>query len=197
MTKILVAVAWPYASGPRHIGHAVSTFIPADIFARFHRMKRDEVLMVGGSDMHGTPTTVRADEEGVPPEVIANRYHALHAKNIEQLGVRYDLYWNTADPNHKRDCQEIFTALWKKGFIDERVMTSPYCAAGNHFLPDRYVEGECPWCHFKSARGDQCENCGHLLDPFELINPRYRVHHTPPSPRETKHAFFRFTAFHD
>ncbi len=195
MAKILVAVAWPYASGPRHIGHAVSTFIPADIFARYHRMKGDEVLMVGGSDMHGTPTTVRADEEGVPPEVVANRYHALHARNIEQLGVRYDLYWNTADPNHKRDAQEIFRTLHGKGFIDERVMTSPYCPTGDHFLPDRYVEGTCPHCRFAGARGDQCENCGHLLDPFELKEPKCRIHGTPPTPRETKHAFFRLSAF--
>ena len=195
MVKILVAVAWPYASGPRHIGHAVSTFIPADIFSRYHRMKGDDVLMVGGSDMHGTPTTVRADEEGVSPEVIANRYHALHAKNIEQLGVRYDLYWNTADPNHMRDAQEIFLTLHRKGYIDQRVMTSPFCATGNHFLPDRYVEGECPICHFKNARGDQCENCGRLLDPFELIGPRCRIHGTPPAPRESKHAFFRLSAF--
>ena len=195
MSKILVAVAWPYASGPRHIGHACSTFIPADTFARYHRMKGDGVLMVGGTDMHGTPTTVRADEEGVPPEVIANRYHALHAKNIEQLGVRYDLYWNTADPNHKKDVQEIFATLHDRGFIDDRVMTSPYCAAGKHFLPDRYVEGECPRCHFPNARGDQCEHCGHLLDPFELIRPLCRVHKTPPVPRETRHAFFRLGAF--
>ena len=197
MTRILVAVAWPYASGPRHIGHSVSTFIPADVFARYHRMKGDDVLMVGGSDMHGTPTTVRAEEEGVPPAVVAARYHALHEKNIEQLGVRYDLYWNTADPNHKRDAQEIFTRLREKGFVDERTMTSPYCATGNHFLPDRYVEGECPRCHFPKARGDQCEQCGHLLDPFELIGPRCRVHGTPPSPRETRHAFFRLSAFQD
>ena len=195
MAKILVAVAWPYASGPRHIGHAVSTFIPADIFARYHRMRGNEVLVVGGSDMHGTPVTVRADEEGVSPEVVANRFHALHTKNIEQLGVRYDLYWNTADPNHKRDVQEIFRTLHRKGYIDERVMTSPYCGSGNHFLPDRYVEGECPICHFKNARGDQCENCGRLLDPFELIGPRCRIHGTPPSPRETRHAFFRLSAF--
>ncbi len=197
MAKILVAVAWPYASGPRHIGHACSTFIPADIFARYHRMKGDHVLMVGGSDMHGTPTTVRADQEGVRPEVIATRYHELHAKNIEDLGVRYDLYWNTADPNHKRDVQEIFLTLRKNGFIDERVMTSPFCATGGHFLPDRYVEGECPRCHFPNARGDQCENCGHLLDPFELIGPRCRTHGTTPTPRETKHAFFRLSAFQD
>src|SRR5437867_4848137 len=98
-------------------------------------MKGDDVLIVGGSDLHGTPTTVRADAEGVPPEVIANRFHALHAKNIEQLGVQYDLYWNTADPNHKRDVQEIFLALRKNREIDDRVMTSPFCATGNHFLP--------------------------------------------------------------
>ena len=197
MTKILVAVAWPYASGPRHIGHAVSTFIPADIFARYHRMKGDDVLMVGGSDMHGTPTTVRAEEEGVPPQAVADRFHALHAKNIEQLGVAYDLYWSTADENHKRDAQEIFLRLREKGYIDERTMTSPYCPAGSHFLPDRYVEGECPRCHFPNARGDQCEECGHLLDPFELIGPRCRVHKVPPEPRETKHAFFRLSAFQE
>ncbi|OGS51138.1 MAG: methionine--tRNA ligase [Euryarchaeota archaeon RBG_16_68_12] len=197
MAKILVAVAWPYASGPRHIGHAVSTFVPADIFTRYHRMKGDDVLMVGGSDMHGTPTTVRADEEGVPAEAVANRFHALHEKNIEQLGVRYDLYWNTADPAHKRDVQEIFARLRERGYIDERTMTSPYCAAGSHFLPDRYVEGECPRCHSSDARGDQCESCGHLLDPFELVNPRCRVHRTAPTPRETRHAFFRLSAFQE
>ena len=197
MARILVAVAWPYASGPRHIGHAVSTFIPADIFARYHRMKGDEVLMVGGSDMHGTPATVRADEEGVSPDVIANRYHALHTKNIEQLGVRYDLYWNTADPHHKEWVQQIFLTLREKHFIDDRVMISPFCAAGDHFLPDRYVEGECPRCHFARARGDQCETCGRLLDPFELINPLCRVHATPPTPRETRHAFFRLSAFQE
>src|SRR2546427_560532 len=129
MAKILVCVAWPYASGPRHLGHAVSTFIPADIFARYHRMKGDEVLMVGGSDMHGTPVTVRADEEGVPPNVIAERYHALHLKNIEQLGVRYDLYWNTADPHHKAWVQEIFLALKEKGHVYEAELARGGCEA--------------------------------------------------------------------
>jgi methionyl-tRNA synthetase len=158
-------------------------------------MKGDEVLMVGGTDMHGTPTTVRADQEGVPPSVIAERYHALHAKNIEQLGVRYDLYWNTADPHHKEWVQEIFLALRKKGHVYEGKMISPFCRAGNHFLPDRYVEGTCPNCGFKQARGDQCDNCGHLWDPFDLIEPRCRVHGTPPEKRETSHFFFRFSAF--
>ena len=192
--KILVCVAWPYASGPRHLGHAVSTFIPADVIARYHRMKGDEVLMVGGSDMHGTPTMVRADEEGVSPSVIAERYHALHAKNIEQLGVRYDLYWNTADTHHKEWVQEIFLALKKKGQVYERTMISPFCRAGNHFLPDRYVEGKCPNCGFENARGDQCDNCGHLWDPFDLIGPRCRIHGTAPEKRETSHFFFRFSA---
>src|SRR5947199_10285346 len=103
--KILVCVAWPYAAGPRHLGHAVSTFIPADIVARYHRMKGDEVLMVGGSYMHGTPTMVLADQEGVTPRAVEERYHAMHEKNIEQLGDRYDLYWQTADPQHEDEEQ--------------------------------------------------------------------------------------------
>jgi methionyl-tRNA synthetase len=195
MTKILVCVAWPYASGPRHLGHTVSTFIPADVVARYHRMKGDEVLVVGGSDMHGTPVMVKAEEEGVSPSAIANRYHALHTKNIEQLGVKYDLYWNTADPQHKAWVQEIFLALREKGHVYEAHMVSPYCPTGDHFLPDRYVEGTCPNCGFERARGDQCDNCGHLWDPFDLINPRCRIHGTPPERRETSHFFFRFSAF--
>ncbi|HYM40524.1 MAG TPA: methionine--tRNA ligase [Thermoplasmata archaeon] len=195
MAKILVCVAWPYASGPRHLGHACSTFIPADVFARYHRMKGDEVLMVGGSDMHGTPTTVRADEERVTPREIAERFHALHAKNIEQLGVRYDLYWNTAAEDHKKWVQEIFLALRDKGHVYEATMTSPFCTAGNHFLPDRYVEGTCPNCGFEQARGDQCDNCGRLWDPFDLIGPHCRIHGTPPIKKETRHFFFRLSAF--
>lgn len=195
MAKVLVCVAWPYASGPRHLGHAVSTFIPADVFARYHRMKGDRVLVVGGSDMHGTPTMVRADEEGVPPRAVAERFHALHAKNIEQLGVTYDLYWNTADPDHKAWTQELFLRLREKGHVYEAMMTSPFCTTDNRFLPDRYVEGTCPNCGFARARGDQCENCGHLWDPFDLINPRCRVHGTTPIPKETKHFFFRLSAF--
>src|SRR3989475_2778146 len=195
MTKILVCVAWPYAAGPRHLGHAVSTFIPADVFARYHRMKGDEVLMVGGSDMHGTPVTVRADREGLPPSAIAERYHALHEKNIAQLGVQYDLYWNTADPHHKQWVQEIFLSLREKGHVYEATMTSPFCTTDQRFLPDRYVEGTCPHCGFPRARGDQCENCGRILDPFELKDPKCKIHGTTPIPKETRHFFFRLTAF--
>ena len=197
MAKVLVAIAWPYASGPRHIGHAAATFIPADIFARYHRMKGDDVLVVGGSDMHGTPITVQADREGVPPSVIAERYHALHEKNIEQLGVKYDLYWNTADPNHKKWVQEIFLRLKERGYIYEATMTSPYCPTDQRFLPDRYVEGTCPHCGFTAARGDQCENCGKLLDPFEMKDPKCRICGTTPVPRETKHFFLKLIAFQE
>ena len=197
MAKILVCVAWPYASGPRHLGHACSTFIPADVFARYHRMRGDQVLMVGGTDMHGTPTTVRADEEGVPPQEVAERYHALHAKNIQQLGVQYDLYWNTAAEDHKAWVQEIFLALKDRGYVYETTMTSPYCTKGKHFLPDRYVEGKCPHCGFERARGDQCDNCGHLWDPIELIDPRCRIHGTTPVKKQTKHFFFRLSAFQE
>jgi len=193
--KILVCVAWPYAAGPRHLGHAVSTFIPADIVARYHRMKGDQVLMVGGTDMHGTPTMVRAEQEGVPTSVLAERYHALHAKNIEQLGVRYDLYWNTADSNHKKWVQEIFLALKDKGYIYASTMVSPFCTTDQRFLPDRYVEGICPHCGFPRARGDQCENCGKILDPFELKEPKCKIHGTTPIPKETNHFFFRLSAF--
>ncbi len=197
MAKILVCVAWPYASGPRHLGHAISTFIPADVVARYHRMKGDEVLMVGGSDMHGTPTMVRADEEGVTAREVAERFHALHTKNIEQLGVKYDLYWNTAAEDHKAWVQEIFLRLKEKGHIYEATMTSPYCPTGNHFLPDRYVEGTCPNCGFERARGDQCDRCGRLWDPFELTNPHCRIHGTTPVKKETRHFFFRLSAFEE
>jgi methionyl-tRNA synthetase len=197
MAKILVCVAWPYAAGPRHLGHAVSTFIAGDVFARYHRMKGDDVLVVGGTDMHGTPAMVRADEEGVPANVVAERFHRLHTSNIEALGVRYDLYWNTADPNHKAWVQEIFLGLHRKGHIVPGKMVSPFCTRDNRFLPDRYVEGTCPNCGYDRARGDQCDRCGRLWDPFELTDPRCRLCGTTPVPRETDHLFFRLSAFQE
>src|SRR3989304_5468265 len=141
MAKILVCVAWPYAPGPRHLGHAASTFIPADVVARYHRMTGDDVLMVGGSDMHGTPMMVRADEEGVTAREVAERYHALHAKNIEQLGVRYDLYWNTAAADHKAWVQEIFLARGGRAVGQAEPARAGVLGADDRPLLDRYVEG--------------------------------------------------------
>lgn len=197
MTRVLVAVAWPYASGPRHIGHAAGAYIPADIFARYQRMAGNEVLMVSGSDMHGTPTTVRADEEGVSPDVVAERYHALHAENWEQLGISYDLYWKTSAPRHAALVQEIFLRLREKGHIQEADMDASWCPSCARFRPDRYIEGACPHCGFPESRGDQCEACGRMLDPFELKGPRCKVCGTPVERRQTRHFFFRLSAFQE
>lgn len=195
MNKIFIGVAWPYASGPRHIGHAAGAYIPADVFARYHRMKGDEVLMVSGSDQHGTPITVRADREKTTPQEIAERFHKLHEKCFRRLGISYDLYWKTSESNHKWIVQDVFLTLKKRGHIYESVMTSPFCTNCNRFMPDRYIEGECPHCHFDAARGDQCDRCGKLLDPFDLLAPTCKICGKTPAPRETKHFFMRLSAF--
>jgi methionyl-tRNA synthetase len=197
MGKVLIAVAWPYASGPRHIGHAAGVYIPADIFARYHRMRGDRVLMVSGSDQHGTPVTVAADQEGVSPEVVAERYHRLHEESFNRLGISFDLYWKTSASGHKAVAQDVFSKLLDKGYIYEEDMFSSYCPSCERFMPDRYIEGECPYCHYQEARGDQCENCGKLLDPFDLIKPRCKVCGSEPERRRTRHFFLRLSAFED
>lgn len=197
MARILVAVAWPYASGPRHIGHAAGAYIPADIFARYQRMAGNDVLMVSGSDMHGTPVTVRAEEEGVPPEEVAERYHALHVENFEALGVVFDLYWKTSAPRHAAVVQDLFRTLREKGHVYEEAMDASWCPSCERFRPDRYVEGACPHCGYATARGDQCEQCGRMLDPFDLQDPHCQVCGTPIERRETRHFFFRLSAFQE
>ncbi|MCJ2531597.1 MAG: methionine--tRNA ligase [Candidatus Thermoplasmatota archaeon] len=195
MAKLFLGVAWPYASGPRHIGHAAGAYVPADIFARYHRMAGDEVLMVSGSDMHGTPTTVRAEEEGVSPEEVAERFHAIHTESFEALGISWDLYWKTSDPAHAALVRDVFLRLKDRGHVYEDSMDAAWCPHDERFRPDRYIEGECPHCHFKAARGDQCENCGRILDPFDLIGPRCQVCGTAVERRETRHYFLRLSAF--
>ena len=193
--KILVGVAWPYSSGPRHIGHVAGAYLPADIFARYHRMKGDSVLMVSGSDQHGTPTTVRADEEGKTPAEVAETFHRLHMNNFEKLGIQYELYWKTSEPAHKKVARDIFLKLRNDGNIYEKMMESPFCPNCNRFLPDRYIEGECPNCHFDRARGDQCDSCGHIWDPFDLVSPKCKICGGAPIKRGTNHFFFRLSAF--
>lgn len=197
MAKVFIAVAWPYASGPRHIGHAAGVYVPADIFARYHRMRGNQVLMVSGSDQHGTPVTVAADQEGVEPAVVAERYHRIHEECFEKLGISFDLYWKTSAPGHKAVAQDVFSTLLRKGYIYEEEMYSSYCPSCKRFMPDRYIEGECPYCHYAEARGDQCENCGKLLDPFDLINPRCKVCGSTPERRKTKHFFLKLSAFEE
>lgn len=173
--RILVCVAWPYAKSSTHVGQIVGSILPGDIFARYHRMAGHDVLMVSGSDMHGTPITVDADREGISPRELAERYHAQILSVLDRLGVSFDNYTKTTTENHYEQTQKFFMRLLEHGYIFKDTMQSPYCPVDKRFLPDRYVEGTCPYCGFTSARGDQCDNCGRTLDPTQLIHPRCRL----------------------
>ena len=181
--KILVAVAWPYPNGPLHLGRFVGAYLPADIFARYHRLLGNEVLMVSGTDSHGTPVTVTADEEGSTPLEVFQRYHHIFLESFVQLGISFDLFTHTDTENHHALAQEWFTQLYRTGASYKATEKQLYCVEDARFLPDRYVGGECPICHYPRARGDQCENCGNLLDALDLINPHCKF----ARPGETHH----------
>lgn len=187
--QILVAVAWPYASGPRHLGHAAGAYVPPDIFARYHRMAGNHVLMVSGSDMHGTPITVAADKLGVTPRELAEENHLGIAESFRRLGLSYDLYTTTLTSIHYRATQDFFLRLLEQGLLFQDTQLAMYDPQAKRFLPDRYVEGTCPHCGFPDARGDQCDNCGRTLDPTDLINPRSKLTGVTPETRETTHFF--------
>jgi len=193
--KILVAVAWPYANGPLHTGQIVSSQLPADILARYYRARGDRVLMVSGSDQHGTPITVRAEQEGRSPQEVASRYHEDFLETWRLMGISWDLYTTTGTENHARVTHDIFLRLLEKDLIYKDSMDLPYCPREARFLPDRYVEGTCPHCDYDGARGDQCDNCGKTLDPQELIEPRCKLCGDCPEFRETEHFFLRLSAF--
>lgn len=193
--RILVAVAWPYASGPLHLGHLGGAYLPPDIFARYHRLAGNEVLMVSGSDANGTPITVKADELGIPPREVVNTYHPEILGYWESLGISFDLFTTTMTENHHRVTQEFFLILLKNGYMTKRSSEQFYDPEAERFLPDRYVEGTCPHCGYPEARGDQCDNCGRTLDPTDLINPRSRLSGATPELRETEHYFLDLPAF--
>ena len=193
--RILVAVAWPYANGPLHLGHVAGCYLAADIFARYHRLKGDRVLMVSGSDTHGTPITVRADQEGVTPQEIVDRYHAQFLESWDQLGISFDLFTTTHTQNHQDVVQDIFRVLRDKGFIYTDTTLLAFCSTCNRFLPDRYVEGTCPHCGHEQARGDQCDDCGRTLDPQDLVASRCVLCGNPPEFRESEHFFLKLSAF--
>ncbi|MCC6313204.1 MAG: methionine--tRNA ligase [Thermomicrobiales bacterium] len=194
---ILVAVAWPYASGPRHLGHAAGAYVPPDIFARYHRMAGDRVLMVSGSDMHGTPITVAADRLGVTAREFAEANHERIAESFRRLGLAYDLYTTTLTPTHYRVTQEFFLRLLEQGYIFQDTQLAMYDPQAQRFLPDRYVEGTCPHCGYADARGDQCDNCGRTLDAIELIAPRSKLSGATPETRETTHFFLDLPQFQE
>ena len=195
--NILVAVAWPYASGPRHLGHLGGAYLPSDIFARYHRLAGDNVLMVSGSDVHGTPITVRAEQEGVTPQEIVDRYHAEFLEAWEKVGISWDLYTSTGTQNHHAVTQDVFSRLAEGGYIEARSSDQLYDPEAERFLPDRYVEGTCPHCDYGAARGDQCDNCGRQLDPVDLIEPRSRLTGATPQMRPTEHYFLLLSKFQD
>lgn len=193
--RIFIGVAWPYANGPLHMGHIAGCYLAADIFARYHRMKGNEVLMVSGSDAHGTPITIRADQEGVEPEAVLERYHELFLDTWQRLGISFDLFTSTHTENHQRVVQDIFLKLQDQGYIYSDTMLLAHCASCSRFLPDRYVEGTCPHCGNVRARGDQCDNCGHTLDPIDLVEPRCSICGDTPGFRDSEHFFLRLSAF--
>lgn len=193
--KILVAAAWPYANGSLHLGH-VAALIGSDILARYFRLNGDSVLFVSGSDCHGTPIAFEADRQGIHPSEIADKYHSEFVKTlVDGLAFSYDIYTKTTTENHYKVVQEIFLKLYNDGQIYTKTEELPYCAKCGRFLPDRYIEGECPICHYGSARGDQCDGCGSLIDSKDLINPKCKICGSTPEWRESEHFFLRLTAF--
>src|SRR3989440_1005603 len=195
--RILVNVAWPYASGPRHLGHVAGFGVPSDIFARYHRLKGNEVLMVSGTDEHGTPILVAADREGSTPKEIADRYNRVIGDDLVKLGLSYDLFTRTTTRNHYEVVQRVFKDLYNKGYLIKQTTLAAFSAATGRTLPDRYIEGTCPICGFPEARGDQCDNCGNQLDPADLINPHSIIDGSTPEFRETTHLFLDLPQFAD
>jgi len=198
--KILVCVAWPYASGPAgtgplHLGHIAGAYLPPDIFARYHRLKGNQVLMVSGSDSHGTPIMVQADKEGISSREVFERNHAVCLDVWQRLGISFDLFTHTDTENHHRVSQDLFLKLREKEFLFQARQKQLYSEVSKRFLPDRYVEGKCPICGYESARGDQCDNCGNILDATQLINPKSKMDGSTPIVREVEHFFFDLPAF--
>ena len=195
MRTILSAPAWPYANGPRHIGHVSGFGLPCDMFSRYQRMAGNRVLMVSGTDEHGTPIQVQADAEGVSARELADRYNRVIVDDLTGLGMTYDLFTRTTTRNHYAVTQEIFLRLLENGYIFPKTTLGAISPSTGRTLPDRYIEGTCPICGYPSARGDQCDNCGNQLDPADLINPRSKINGETPVFRETEHYFLDLPAF--
>ncbi|MBU0497315.1 MAG: methionine--tRNA ligase [Candidatus Thermoplasmatota archaeon] len=193
--KLFIGVAWPYANGSLHLGHIAGCYLPADIFARFHRLIGNDVLMVSGSDEHGTPITITAEREKTTPQTIVDRYNKEHTENMRAFGISFDLFTRTTTKNHTTTVQEIFTTLYNKNYIYEKSIEQYYCITCQRFLPDRYIEGTCPHCHDEDARGDQCDTCGKLLDPTELVAIRCKLCGSTPEKQITNHLFFTLSKF--
>ena len=192
---ILAAPAWPYANGPRHIGHVSGFALPSDMFSRYQRMAGNQVLMVSGTDEHGTPITVQADKEGVTPRQVADRYNKVIGNDLANLGMSYNLFTRTTTRNHQAVTQELFTTLLRNGYVFPRTTLGAISPSTGRTLPDRYIEGTCPICGYPSARGDQCDHCGNQLDPNELIDPKSKINGETPQFVDQEHYFLDLPAF--
>jgi methionyl-tRNA synthetase len=195
--RIFIGVAWPYADGSLQLGNLAGADLPADIFARYHRLKGNEVLMVSGSDQHGTPITLKAEQEHKTPSEIIDYYQKEFLDCWEKTGISFDLFTGTDTANHAEVTQDIFRRLLEKGFLYRETVSQLYCPSCQRFLPDRYVEGTCPFCKSPGARGDQCDACGKPLNPTELIDPYCSLCHTKPVTRESEHFFLKLSVFQE
>lgn len=191
--SIFIGGAWAYANGSLHLGH-ISSLLPGDILARYYRLKGEQVLYVSGSDCNGTPITIRARQEGVSPKVITDRYHQEFLECFSKLGFSYDTYTRTDTEHHHKLVQEIFLELLEKGHIYKKEIEQTYCEKCAQFLPERYVEGTCPFCK-EPSRGDQCDHCSTILEPHELLNSRCKICGHPPTTRFTEHFYFSLSSF--
>ena len=194
MSKVLSAVAWPYANGPRHIGHVAGFGVPSDVFSRYMRMAGHDVLMVSGTDEHGTPILVAADQEGVTAKELADRNNRLIVEEFVALGLSYDLFTRTTTRNHYAVVQEMFTTVHDNGYMVEQTTHGAISPSTGRTLPDRYIEGTCPICGYAEARGDQCDNCGNQLAPTDLLNPHSKINGETPEFIETQHFFLDLPA---
>ena len=185
--RTLVTTALPYANGPVHIGHLAGVYVPADIYVRYKRMKGDEVLFIGGSDEHGVPIAIKAKAEGVSPQEVVDRYHALIKESFARLGIDFDIYSRTTSETHEKTASAFFTKLYESGKLIEQTSEQYYDPEAKQFLADRYITGTCPHCHNERAYGDQCEACGTSLSATDLINPHSAISGAKPELRETKH----------
>jgi methionyl-tRNA synthetase len=192
---VLTAVAWPYANGPRHIGHVSGFGVPSDVFSRYMRMAGHKVLMVSGTDEHGTPILVQADSEGMTARETADKYTRQIDGDLQGLGLSYDLFTRTTTGNHYKVTQDLFGGLWKNGYVIPKTQLGAISPSTGRTLPDRYIEGTCPICGYDGARGDQCDNCGNQLDPADLKNPRSKINGETPEFIETEHLFLDLPSF--
>ena len=195
--RTTVTAALPYANGGVHIGHLAGVYVPADIYVRYLRLKKEDVVFIGGSDEHGVPITIRARKEGITPQDVVDRYHNMIKKSFEDFGISFDVYSRTTSDIHHKFAADFFRTLYKKGVLQEESTTQLYDEEARQFLADRYVTGECPYCHNQGAYGDQCEKCGRDLSPTELINPKSTISGSTPVMKETKNWYLPLNKYQD